>query len=118
MGLDQYFYKTKKSILEKDIQELNRKLNYGNISLEKFEEIAECIEYFNKNYELQEVIFEVWKKKKKNDDIDNFNYKFLNLLKDDIEFIIQTIEDDKIIKIMKELLRELEDNNLFFYSSW
>lgn len=57
-------------------------------------------------------------KEEKNDDIDSFNYKFLNLLKDDIEFIIQTIENDRIIKVMKELLKELEDNNLFFYSSW
>lgn len=118
MGLDQYFYKTKKSISEKDIQELNSKLNHGDITLEKFEETAKCIKYYNKNYELQEAIFEVWKKKKKNDDIDSFNYKFLNLLKDDIEFIIQTIEDDKVIKTVKEMLKELENNNLFFYSSW
>ena len=73
MGLDQYFYKTKKSISEKDIQELNRKVNYGDISLEKFEETAECIKYFNKNYDLQEAVFEVWQKKKKNDNIDSFN---------------------------------------------
>lgn len=57
-------------------------------------------------------------KEEKNDDIDSFNYKFLNLLKDDIEFIIQIIEDDKVIKTVKELLKELENNNLFFYSSW
>lgn len=56
-------------------------------------------------------------KEEKNDDIDSFNYKFLNLLKDDIEFIIQIIEDDKVIKTVKELLKELENNNLFFYSS-
>lgn len=54
-------------------------------------------------------------KEEKNDDIDSFNYKFLNLLKDDIEFIIQTIEDDKVIKTVKEMLKELENNNLFFY---
>lgn len=52
MGLDQYFYKAKKSISEKDIQELNSKLNHGDITLEKFEETAKCLKYYNKNYEL------------------------------------------------------------------
>lgn len=118
MGLDQYLYKTKKNISEEEIQKLNKEVNYRNISYEKFKETAECIKCFNRNYDLQEAIFEVWKKKKKNDDIDSFNYKFLELTKEDIEFIIQAIEDDKVIKAMKELLKELEYNNLFFYSSW
>jgi hypothetical protein len=97
---------------EKDIQELNRKVNYGDISLEKFEETAECIKYFNKNYDLQEAVFEVWQKKKKNDNIDSFNYKFLKLTKRDFNFLTKTVE------ILKKIEAELDTHNIYFYSSW
>ncbi len=118
MGLDQYFYKTKKSISEKDIQELNRKVNYGDISLEKFEETAECIKYFNKNYDLQEAVFEVWQKKKKNDNIDSFNYKFLKLTKRDFNFLTKIVQEQKNIEILKKIEAELDTHNIYFYSSW
>lgn len=31
----------------------------------RFEEAAKSIKCFNKNYELQEIVFEIWQKKKK-----------------------------------------------------
>ena len=51
----------------------------------------------------------------KNDDIDSFNCKFLNLTKEDMEFIIKSSEDERVIESMKEALKELENNNIFFF---
>lgn len=118
MGLDQYFYKARKNISEEEIQKLDREKSYGNINRKRFEEVAKSVKYFNKNYELQEIVFEIWQKKKKNDDIDSFNCQFLNLTKEDIEFIIESSEDERVIEFLKEALKKLEKNNIFFYSSW
>lgn len=119
MGLDQCLYKTHKNMTEEIIRKFYIKFCRREITTNQFEKVVENLEYWNKNYELEQIVYETWKKRKDRDnDLDKFNRRFVLLKSEDIKFIIKETENKKIKISMKKALKESKDNNIFFYSSW
>lgn len=119
MGLDQCLYRTNKNVTEEIITKFYIKFCRREITTIQFERVVETLEYWNKNYELEQLIYEIWKKRKnEDDDIEKFNCKFVLLTEENINSIINEIDNEKIKKVMEKLLKESENKNIFFYSCW